>query len=104
MMCPWSHAHLAVVRPEDSLLTVDLDAQRAFKYFHVLILVRVEVQRRLLRGQLHELGVREEEGHLEGEGTVRMLDYAGDDGTIEATRRSSASVEKFPRTVRERTQ
>jgi hypothetical protein len=83
-MGPSLDCELSMVGGEDGFEAFDLDTQATLKHLHVLILVGVEVQGRLLRPELDQVGMVELEEHLEAEGAAWMGDDAGCDCAFEA--------------------
>ena len=81
---PRLHPDLAVLGAQHPLTTFDLDAQTTLEHPHVLLLVGVEVRGRFPGGEGDQLRVLQLEGHFEGEGTMRVGDYAGLDCAVEA--------------------
>jgi hypothetical protein len=75
---------LAMVGGQDGFDAIDLDTQSTLQHVHVLILVRVKVERWLLRAEPNEVRVLELEENLEAEGTLWKRNDSGCDCAFEA--------------------
>ncbi|XXG99640.1 hypothetical protein Hte_005981 [Hypoxylon texense] len=89
-----------MVRPrtEDTFFALDFDRDTPFENLEVFLLVRMKVQRRLLRSDRDHARVVQQEGDLVGEGAMRMR-RVGDDASgyaaLESARRGRTMIAIF---------